>query len=120
MQSSTSQHNMYFKLLFFLLIPIISSCNKGECGFSSPECILDHIDAFEMAYDCEGMKVDEYIFQEETVYVLHNTCCCDYTSDVLDAECQPMGILGGFPGYSEINGVRFFDHATYVRTLWQR
>lgn len=56
-----------------------------------------------------------------TVYVFNigNTCGADMSSDVIDAECNNLGYLGGFDGNWEING-EDFSNAIFVKTVWTR
>jgi hypothetical protein len=64
-------------------------------------------------------KVDEYLFQDKKVYVFDDQlCCCDYTAEVMNEDCQSLGILGGFVGNYEING-ESFSSAVLLRNLWK-
>jgi hypothetical protein len=68
----------------------------------------------------EGIEttVDEYLFQNELVYVFdYISCCCDYHSPVLNSQCDTLGFLHGFEGNTEING-EDFSNAEYLRTVW--
>jgi len=62
--------------------------------------------------------VDEYLFQNELVYVFdYGFCCCDYSSDVLSSSCDTLGFLGGIIGNYMING-EDFSNANFQRRIW--
>jgi len=44
-------------------------------------------------------------------------CCCDYSSEVLNSQCNYLGDLGGFWGNRVINGENF-DNAKFIKTVW--
>jgi len=107
------------------LFPIVVSITISifSCGTDLPEgtpaCLDDHIQYFKKNSTCDHPKVNEYSFQNKTVYVFVQDCCCDQSSDVLDYECNKIGFLGGFIGNSVING-EVFSNATLIRTIWEK
>ncbi|MBP6235685.1 MAG: hypothetical protein KAX53_08020 [Saprospiraceae bacterium] len=104
--------------VFFIMVTI--SCTKNDEINIIPECIKQEIKTFEMSPFCVNSKVDEYLFQNQKVYVFdNNSCCCDFTSEVLDGQCNSLGFLGGFIGNSIINGVDF-SSASFITTLWKK
>jgi hypothetical protein len=45
-------------------------------------------------------------------------CGGDFPSYVLDGQCDTLGFLGGFPGFTEINGQPFAANAQFQSRLW--
>jgi hypothetical protein len=107
---------------FWLLLPLVGlivSCeDKGPIKNVS-KCIDSKIEMFPP--DCgEEVEttVDEYLFQNELVYVFdYIQCCCDYHSPVLNTACDTLGYLHGFEGNYTING-ESFQNAEFLRTVW--
>ena len=70
---------------------------------------------------CNDAKVDEYLFQNKTVFVFEEgTCLRDGISSVYDSSCQLLGSLGGFTGNLKIHGVNFSETAVFQRTIWKK
>ena len=87
--------------------PDVSACINSKIQMFPPDC-----------GDSTETSVDEYLFQEDLVYVFeYRSCCCDYSSPVLNAACDTQGELGGFIGNSIING-EDFSHAVFQRKVW--
>ena len=99
----------------------LSACKKETCGFGEvPECIMDRIENNDNELFCDDANVKEYTFQEKTVYVIDpGTCGADFTSNVLDTDCNALGLLGGIIGNTKINGEEF-SNAIFVRTVWEK
>jgi len=105
-------------LLIILLVIAIAACNKDNDDQNIPECIKDRIEKFKKEVICDESKVNQYLFQDKIVYVFDLTfCCCDYSSEVLNSQCNYLGDLGGFWGNRIINGENF-DNAKFIKTVW--
>ena len=102
--------------IFFCFI--FNDCKKSSTTISA--CIQEKIDSFKTSAICKhGATVQEYSFQGKLVYVFdERNCCCDMAASVFDANCTYLGMLGGFLGFTKINGVVFASNATLKRTLW--
>lgn len=99
---------------------IFSGCAKLNIDKDAPSCIKDKIKKFNKGALCSDPSVKEYTFQGKTVYVFSDgTCGADMTSQVIDANCNNLGHLGGFAGNYTING-EDFSNAKYVKTIWQK
>ena len=111
------------KALIFISLCLITfcvSCNEIDFSDGTPKCMKDTIREWKK-YACKDASVDEYLFQNSTVFLLNaSKCCCDVASAVVDTECIQLGMLGGYEGNATINGEDFFANATYVRTIWDR
>jgi len=108
------------RLLFALLVLVfITGCRKNCIDGS--ECLQTKIEQFRLNVICpEGASIKEYTFQDNTVYVFDQTgCMADGWANVWDKNCNLLGMLGGMAGFSKINGVAFYDNATYVQTVWE-
>jgi hypothetical protein len=111
---------MFSRFTISILIALfLWSCEDTGPVNNVSKCINSIIEADPP--DCgdeSNTTVDEYYFQNELVYVFdYSFCCCDYSSPVLNAECETLGYLGGFEGNSIING-EDFSHAVFQRTVW--
>jgi hypothetical protein len=110
----------FHALLLFSALAFFTGCRKEEAVSSLPACLQDRISGFRSQSLCADATVDEYRFQSQTVYVFnHGSCGADLTAEVVDAQCQPLGMLGGIAGNTRINGVDF-SAAQWVRTVWRK
>ncbi len=83
------------------------------------DCITEKTALFSKNACSKGASVKEYQFQGKNVFVFDKgQCGADMTSNVLDANCQPIGMLGGIMGNTTING-EDFSKATLVRVVWE-
>ncbi len=110
------------KLLFLFSASVILSvqtCKKSTTTKeSSTSCLKDKIAAFQKQNKCNSAHVDEMSFQEKTVYVFDpGNCGADMTKDVVDNNCNSLGMLGGITGNTKING-EDFSGAKFVQTVW--
>jgi hypothetical protein len=97
----------FFSLMFF------SSCQNGLK--EAPPCLQQKIPGFQ-AWCC----IDEYQFQGKPVYTFDpGNCGGDFPTYVLDAPCDTLGFLGGFAGFTDIQGIPFYGNASFQRTLWK-
>ena len=108
----------------FVAVPIaiaflaLYSCHKEDLAISG--CIQDKIKYFNN-YSCDsGANVMEYYFLGKPVYVFSmGACGGDLFEDVLDADCNMLGSLGGITGNTKIDHVDF-STAEYKRTVWSK
>ena len=109
--------NYFFFITVFSFLLV--SCEDTGPVNNVSQCLDSKIEAYPP--DCgEGVEtsVDEYLFQNELVYVFeYKNCCCDYQSPVLDTKCDTIGNLYGFEGNTKING-EDFSHAQFLRRVW--
>jgi hypothetical protein len=84
----------------------------------SPRCVKKLIRQGKLT-PCDQANVKEYIFQGQTVFVFYpGNCGADWSTEVVDSDCNSIGSLGGFNANTQINGVNFSANATYVKTIW--
>jgi hypothetical protein len=100
---------------------ILTACDKNTIERGTPACVNNKIYEFDNETICtDSVRVEEYIFQSKTVYVFcPGICGADMTSQVIDSECNALGYLGGFIGNTVING-EDFDHALFVKIIWEK
>ena len=117
----------------FLLLLTLGTLGLGSCNDTqesvepgSSTCITEKVQQFAKSNSCKtsmntlGASVKEYRFQERLVYVFDmGNCLTDASADVLDANCQRIGMLGGIAGLQQING-ESFSKAELKRTIWQQ
>ena len=104
------------KLLLGLII-VSAACNQHN---DIDDCIEQRIASFGTEICETGASVKRYTFQGETTYAINvGSCVADYHDLILDEECDTLGLIGGFAGVSEIDGVDYYDNATLEETIWQ-
>lgn len=107
------------------LIPLfaliaLTGCDKLDVEPGVPECVKKNIRDFNKQACENGAYVEEYTFQNKTVYVFYSgPCGYDTASEVIDSDCKKIGYLGGFTGNKEVNGVNFSSNATFIKTVWK-
>lgn len=99
----------------------LSACDEADIEKNTPSCIRQKAINLSRETPCEeGAAVKEYLFQGRTVYVLSaGSCIADGSDEVVDANCNRLGYLGGFGGNTSING-ESFAKAEFRRTIWQQ
>ena len=108
------------KIVAVLLLLTIYSCRKKDIEPGVPGPVEKHIVEFSKDPVCDDAHVDEYTFQQKTVYVFdYGTCGADMVSVVEDADGKNVGSLGGYSGNMIINGEKF-DSATFIRVVWEK
>ena len=116
---------MNFKIYFMkssifllLLLPVIYiSCEDKDTTLNLPKCIDTILESYQPACQ-DSTTVDEYLFQQQLVYLFDNrNCCCDFSSYVLSTSCDSLGFIGGIAGFTHING-EDFSNAVFQRTVW--
>ncbi len=117
--SSFKKDNMKASVLLIGLFMIFQGCKKTDR--SVPGCINDQIRKFKSYSPCNDAKVDEYLFQNELVFVFEEgTCVRDGSADVYNDSCELLGSLGGFTGNLKINDVNFSENAVFQKTVWRK
>ena len=106
-------------LLIFVIITL-GGCNKLDIEKGTPKCVEGKIDNLNKIACDDGANVKEYTFQGKTVYVFYpGVCGADMTSEVIDSECNSLGLLGGISGNTKISGEEF-SNAVFVKTTWEK
>lgn len=108
-------------LMLIICLAALAACEGMTIAPAVPDCLIQKIKELKDATTCpQGASVKEYKFRHKTVYVLSmGNCTSDSGVQVIDADCQPLGFLGGFTGNTKINGIEFSSHATFIRTVWE-
>ncbi len=108
------------KYILVVLVTIIFSCAKVEILLDVPECIEEKIRELAKGGKCKsGASVEEYHFQNRTVYTFsEGNCGADFQTDVLDEQSNSLGALWGISGNKIINGENFTEHATFIGKVW--
>jgi hypothetical protein len=105
------------RLVVFSVLVAGAACNQHN---DIDDCIENRIANFGPEICETGATVKEYTFQGETTYAIHHgTCIADYHDLILDEDCDTLGLVGGFGGIVEINGVNYYENATLEATIWQ-
>ncbi len=108
---------MKYSILVLSTLLIASSCNTDEDEI--PACLQDRIDTFGEEICNTGANVKRYTFQGNETYVIFpGTCGADLSDEVLDEDCNTLGLLGGLAGGSDINGEALYSNATLEETVW--
>jgi hypothetical protein len=93
------------------------SCGTRLQG--GPPCLPAALDAFQTWCCASSAHVDEYQFQGQPVYLFEpGTCGADMPTYVLDAQCDTLGFLGGFAGFTQIQGLDFASNSSFQGTIW--
>ncbi|MCC9167340.1 DUF6970 domain-containing protein [Pontibacter harenae] len=115
MKKGLKRSGVYLPILAVL---ILAGCEKVDVEKGVPKCVEKSIKDFSKVACSTGAKVDEYNFQNETVYVFNSgTCKTDQSSKVMNSDCNSLGTVGGWSD-TVING-KDFSNATYSRTVWE-
>jgi len=108
---------MKTSLLIVALFIVCAGCSKIDR--SAPGCIKEKIRHYNFL--CKDAKVDEYIFQNQFVFVFDGgTCVRDGDAPVYNQSCEELGALGGITGNTKIQGVEFFSEAVFEKTIWKK
>jgi hypothetical protein len=92
---------------------IIQSCANDDC--------LDNLfDDYKSNNECPKASIDQYSFQNKTVYLLDfESCIVDGASFVYDENCNALGVLGTIAGITKINGEEF-SKAIFIKNIWKK
>src|SRR5687768_9433523 len=95
--------------IMLFLFYFLSGCSLAfDTAEGTPRCIELEMKDFYRHIRCDNSEVQEFLFQDMTVYVLGaGNCIADAGSPVFNSNCVLLGILGGFTGNTEINGEEF-------------
>lgn len=108
----------FIRSLFFYIA--LFGCNNEEIDTTIPRCISNLINEFENTALCDDSKVDQYLFQNQIVYVFdHGSCGADMQVAVVDNNCNTIGALGGIAGNLEINN-ESFTNAVFIKTVYSK
>jgi len=103
--------------ILLLVVLSIASCKEEKL---EPNCLNNRISDLEDSPCDEGVQISLFEFQEEHVYLLEQgNCIADGTTEVVDNQCNTLGFLGGLAGSNEINGVNFYENATFIEVVWE-
>ena len=109
-----------FKVIIQLAVVIFFvACSDIENDV--PDCIKERIDNLQKD-DCED-SMEEYEFQGKLVYIFKDEPkggCADFGSFVYDSDCNELCFLGGIAGFTECEGVVFYENAVFIREVWKR
>lgn len=108
------------KILTLLLfsVTLMIACTTQRPAI--PNCIEARIREYRLSTTCGDANVDEYTFQGNTVYAFGpGTCGADMTTEVMNANCETLGYLGGIAGNTKIKGEEF-STAKFVKTVWNK
>ena len=107
-------------ILLMSAVLAFTGCNKVDVEKGTPKCVKKEIKDFNKSSQCDDATVEEYSYQGKTVFVFnHGSCGRDFSSRVIDSDCNYLGSLGGFVGNTEINGENF-SSATFIKTTWKK
>ncbi len=110
------------KILSILLLSssLFFSCNKLDIEKGTPKCVENKIKDFNKKSTCSNARVEEYVFEGNTVYLVDpGNCGADMAAEVISSDCKSLGYLGGIAGNTKINGIEF-STATFVKTTWSK
>lgn len=108
-------------MMIFLLAVLVSFISCSDIEADIPECIKEKINNIQKD-DCED-SMEEYEFQGNLVYIFKDELengCADFGSFVYDSDCNELCLIGGIAGFTECDGVVFYDNAVFVREVWKR
>lgn len=112
--------NLHKTLLIAVLIFAGISFNSCEKDDNTPPWIMEKVEQLGSGLCDTDAHVDEYEFQDDTVYVFEpGSCGADMPAYVYNEDGIELGFLGGIMGNQTING-ESFDNATFIRTVWER
>ena len=107
-------------MLFLISTTTAMGCYKNGIEKDTPQCVAKKIIDFSKESCDEGANVKQYTFQGISVFVFdHGTCGADFTSEVIDSDCNRLGYLGGIIGNTKING-EDFSNAVFIKTTWKK
>ncbi len=107
-------------VLYILLSVFLIGCKSAEKVEQIPKAIVKEINKFSASSTCKDASVNQFEFQEKTVFVFEEgTCVMDKESRVLDKSGKLLGSLGGFTGNTSIQG-EDFSKAVFQKALWRK
>ena len=84
-------------------------------------CLKDKIETFSKEQTCQNdVNIKAYTFQGDTVLVFNpGNCGADMASEVLNFNCERLGLLGGITGNTIISD-EDFSNAVLQETIWEK
>jgi hypothetical protein len=107
---------MKLLVLICTAVYLMVACKKSVTN--TPACIVAKIETFKDECCASSATVKKYRFQGGNVYVFdQGNCGADFTSEVIDENCNILGYLGGFIGNTKIKNEEF-SHAIMLKEVW--
>lgn len=113
-------------LLLLLAFPFLNEadCKKKhlpENEKKMPECVEETIKQIgKQSLDRGPLQVEEYLFQNKTVY-LFTSPCCDQYNFLYDENCKLIcAPTGGFTGKGDEKCPDFVKDAKLVKIVWKK
>lgn len=125
------------KMKYFLILMVFPFLSASECGKkknktdaanqqnertdSIPACVRQIIDeATNEEPSNAPVRVDEYLYNEKTVYLV-TAHCCDQYNMLYDTLCQPLcAPSGGFTGRGDGKCADFSNTAKHIKLIWKQ
>ncbi len=106
-----------FLLPLFMGLLLFLACSDDN----TTECIEDRINAFQSQAEwCTGASIIKYEFNGREVYAFaHGQCISDGATSVYDDECNEVCFLGGVAGFTDCEGLNFWNTATQIEIITQ-
>jgi hypothetical protein len=68
---------------------------------------------------CEQASVITYLFEGEKVYAFADgICIADGGVNIYNEQCEKICFLGGIAGFTDCDGVNFFQVAEEIDRIW--
>ena len=110
-------------ILFFIYVLLVSSCDKEhtipDCLNANKVWLLERINSGNVSC-VDTAYINEYIFQNEYVYLIPSLCTGFISADdgfVLNQECDTLVLIGAAIE-DLINGEKFSEKAEFQRRVW--
>lgn len=109
-------------IIAVILLCVATACNKDDVADNTPACISNEIKSHDRNWAVG--RVDEYSFQGKIVYAFEpdGNIIADGSTAIWEDNCHVLCSVGGFGGPDLLlcNGVKFYEQATYRRTIWKK
>lgn len=103
---------------------LLTACNKNGIPSGIASCIKNEILANKDNADWHTGTVEEYTFQNKTVYgfLPDGNIIADGSTTIKDENCNTLCNIGGFggPAINQCNGENFYEKAIFGRTVWKK
>jgi hypothetical protein len=103
-----------------------SACEDNDPPISTealPACIDQKVEEYKANSACamDSARVTRYNSQIGFVYLFsYDYCCCDYTSPILDSDCNEVCFLGGIGGNSTCTVNSVVLDLTNPLVIWKK
>ena len=118
------------KLILFLtlsaFLAALSGCEDNDPPISTdvvPACINQKVQEYKATSACamDSARVTRYNSQIGFVYLFsYDYCCCDYTSPILDSDCNEVCFFGGIGGNSTCTVNSVVLDLTNPLVIWKK